>query len=165
METLKIEGASLPLSSEQDWGKCRILRMELPCSAGAGNVLQFTAKRRASLMVATWLADGDSSGDWYRSRTSQVQLYKQGWEVIHGLMVKEQGISLHFRKNLKAGEEVKLHTRKINPPFILLPAAEEQAAAASTRKYMTAAHSLSLFKPPPPGPAAAAENLAAARRT
>ncbi|MCE9525870.1 MAG: tetratricopeptide repeat protein [Planctomycetales bacterium] len=168
-DNLKVEGAKPShLSSENDiWGAVPdFVEGATLLRPSTGNVLQFTAKKELQvLIVASWIADGDLSGDWYPSRTSPVQLYKQGWEMIGLMQKKDQEYNFILRRTLKAGEEVKFHTRKVNPPFILLPAPGKLAAIAKTPAYKTSAHSLALLTPPPPGPAAAAGKVVLLRTT
>lgn len=158
-DTLKIEGAKASLlSSEKDWGEVpEYVEGATLLRPSTGNVLQFTAKKEVQvLVVVSWFPEDNTPGDWYATRTSQSQLYKQGWEVIGLMKKKNQEYNFVLRKTLKAGEEVKFHTRKISPPLILFPAAGKLAAVAKTPVFKTAAHSLALLKPSAPGPAAAA---------
>src|SRR5258706_11547174 len=120
---IEMEGAQASLLSSDEWTAVPdYLQGATLVRPGGGNELSVTAKKDVRVIVAApWAFDGDGPGDWLQTRMSLPQLVKQGWEPIGKLAHKEQGEHTLLRRTLKAGEKVKFHTRKQNPPVILVP--------------------------------------------
>ena len=115
-----------------------------------GNVLELTAARDIQILVAaSWAYDGNQSGGWYESRTTLPQLIAAGWEPIGTIIQKEKGEHTLLRRTLKAGEHVKFHTRKYNPPSLILAPPEKLAAFAAAPRLAVASNNLADFRPLP----------------
>lgn len=138
------------LGGEEEWSPLPdYLKGATLLRPGTGNSLHFTAKENVQAIVAaSWAYDGNQSGGWFASRASLPQLVQQGWQPVGSISLKEKGAYTLLRRQLKAGEQVKFHTRKYNPPVLFLPTAANGKAVASLEVLATPSSDLSHIKPP-----------------
>lgn len=101
--------------------------------------LQFEVQQDGVLLLAaSWTYDGNPSGGWIEKRWTEKMLVDAGWIPIGEIVRinKDQKPDPHvvFRKVVKAGEKLELHTRKYNAPLLILPAANrvQDVLAAKT---------------------------------
>jgi tetratricopeptide (TPR) repeat protein len=115
-----------------------------------GNTLDFTARDNVQVVIAaSWAHDGDPSPEWYPGRTMLSELIADGWQPIGKATRQGRGQHHLLRKSLKAGEQVKFHTRKKHPPFafIVAPGKAEALAAVPAAQHTSA--QISEVEPPP----------------
>ena len=146
------------LTGEEEWSPLPdYLRGATLLRPSTGNAIDLTVNQEVQLVIAaSWAFDGNQSGEWFKGRTTLPQLVEQGWQPIGTLMQKEKGAYTLFRRTLKAGEKVKFHTRKYNPPVAILPVPDKQDIVFRLPSILFPSNDLSGIKPPSPGPEAAA---------
>ncbi len=98
------------------------------------NQLTFTVKQGGvAYVAASWSYDGNKDGGWKEKALSRSQLLEQGWQDIGRLTKKrnskETDDIVLLAKVVKAGETIQFHTRKYNPPFLIIPAPDKIAIA------------------------------------
>jgi hypothetical protein len=84
------------------------------------------------LLAASWTAEGSKSGAWRKGKATEPNLVRDGWTPIGKLarIGADGKLDLHtlYRQVLTAGQTIRLHTRKFNPPRVLLVPGEQVAA-------------------------------------
>jgi WD40 repeat protein len=119
-----------------------LCKQELPAFLRGAVVFAYRAERKNSpefgeitvkvdrdmplMFAATWDdADQDSTEDWAKRRTLYYRLIRAGWIYLGPLDVGEpaKGRQSIFYRQVKAGEELTLQTRRTMPPLVLVPSA------------------------------------------
>src|SRR6185436_18655850 len=105
-----------------------------------GRELQAEAKTDGIVIIAaSWTYDGNGSGGWYEGRTTPGQMEERGWHPLGAIVWKEEDIHQLYFRTVKKGEKIRLHTRKYNQPFLILPDAGLVAANAKFFRAKTPA--------------------------
>jgi hypothetical protein len=116
------------------------------------------------LIAASWTYDGNNSGGWTEGRSTKDMLIQRGWGLLGDMTLKEKDVHQIFAREFKAGEKARFHTRKYNPPFLLVPSPNELPTIGELLKRKPAA--LVVERPPAkqPGPTEAVADLPAAMK-
>jgi tetratricopeptide (TPR) repeat protein len=140
---------SLALTEESEWAPLPPYLRGATMFRPAGNALDLTAKEEVQVLIAaSWTYDGDQTGGWYPGRTSLAQLMAQGWEPVGIVGHKTSGLHRVLRRTLKAGDHVKFHTRKFNPPVAILVAADKAAMVSKLLPQSVRTNDLTGIRPP-----------------
>lgn len=98
------------------------------------------------VLAASWTVDGNRSGNWYESRSTEKSLIDEGWIPIgatNRVTIDHRNDDyVLFRRELKAGESFRFHSRKYGPPFVILPTNEHLAKIASLKPVTPSTHDI-----------------------
>jgi len=103
-----------------------------PDGVSGREVIFDVLKPTTVLVLASWAYDGNSSGGWHEDRSSLEALAKQGWHSIGKVQRRRKPESPLeafdiLRRDCRAGESFRFHTRKYNPPFVAMLPANRQS--------------------------------------
>jgi hypothetical protein len=76
------------------------------------------------LLAASWESDGSKSGDWPKEVVEYAQMLANGWTLLGNVVFHDPTIAKHLLlyRSCKAGETLKLRTRKYNAPLVIVAA-------------------------------------------
>lgn len=107
------------------------------------NELVFTAREKGVVLVAVPRSyDGDRTGGWFETRTSEDALRKSGWKGIAAATLtsgnRDYGYAI-FARSVERGERFRFHSRKVRRPLLIVPSREQ------AEKVLAARTGISLF--------------------